>query len=102
MMPAARAAAPFPSPSSAEVSSMPGTLRRRAGLALAFAFICAVMLSARGQPPSTVPPNGLRDNPPGVHALVNAKILPSAGKTIEKGTLVLRDGVIVAIGEAAD
>src|SRR4051812_30683951 len=64
--------------------------------------LCWFGFVGRAQPPSTVPPNGLRDNTPDVHALLNAKIVTSAGKTIEKGTLILRDGVIVAIGEAAD
>ncbi|MBC8105386.1 MAG: amidohydrolase family protein [Anaerolineae bacterium] len=50
------------------------------------------------QPPSTVPPNGLRDNTPACHALVGAKIVIAPGKSIERGTLVVRDGKIVAVG----
>lgn len=44
------------------------------------------------------PVTGLRDNTPSVHALVNARIIPSAGKVIENGTLVIRDGLIEAVG----
>lgn len=46
----------------------------------------------------TTPPEGLRKNTPRVHAFTNARIIPSPGKVIEKGTLVIRDGVIVAVG----
>jgi N-acetylglucosamine-6-phosphate deacetylase len=81
---------------------MPDILRRRAGLAVLLTLLCALMPPVSGQPPSTVPPNGLRDNTPDVHALLNARIVTAAGKTIEKGTLVLRDGIITAVGAAAD
>ncbi len=36
--------------------------------------------------------------PPGVFALTNAKIVPAPGKAIEKGTVVVRDGVVAAVG----
>ena len=39
--------------------------------------------------------------PPGVYALTNAKVVPAPGKAIEKGTIVVRDGVVVAVGAAA-
>jgi imidazolonepropionase-like amidohydrolase len=38
--------------------------------------------------------------PPGVFALANAKVVPAPGKAIEKGTIVVRDGVVVAVGAA--
>jgi len=47
---------------------------------------------------STTPPEGLRDHTPSVHALVDARIVVSPDRTIEKGTLVIRDGVIEAVG----
>lgn len=46
----------------------------------------------------TVPIKGIRENTPQVHALVNARIVQAPGKTIEKGTVILRDGVIEAVG----
>jgi len=46
----------------------------------------------------TAPTEGLRDNTPKIHALINAKIVTSAGMAIEKGTVVVRDGVIEAVG----
>src|SRR5947209_4217610 len=48
--------------------------------------------------PSTAPATGLREHTPQVHALVGAKLVMAPGKTIERGTLVIRDGVIVAAG----
>jgi imidazolonepropionase-like amidohydrolase len=49
----------------------------------------------------TDPPEGIRKNTPAVHALTNARIIPSPGKVIENGTLVIRDGVIVGVGANA-
>jgi N-acetylglucosamine-6-phosphate deacetylase len=49
--------------------------------------------------PQTAPPSGLRESAPAIHALVGATIVVSPEKTIEKGTLVVRDGAIAAVGE---
>ncbi|MFQ6112928.1 MAG: amidohydrolase family protein [bacterium] len=49
--------------------------------------------------PQTTPIEGLRQNTPDVHALVNARIVPAPGKVIEKGSVILRDGIIEAVGE---
>ena len=62
----------------------------------------AVALRASAQPPSSAQPEGLHDNTPAVHALINAKLVLSPGRTIEKGTVIVRDGVIVAVGASAD
>ena len=35
---------------------------------------------------------------PRVHAIVGARIVPAPGQVIEKGTIVMRDGLIVAVG----
>ncbi len=35
---------------------------------------------------------------PGVFALVNAKVVPAPGKSIDKGTIVIRDGSVTAVG----
>jgi len=48
--------------------------------------------------PKTAPPEGLRENTPQVFALINARLVLSPGNTIEKGTLVIREGVIEAVG----
>lgn len=60
------------------------------------ATIAAMLLAA--EPPSTRPADGLRTSNPAVYALVDAKIIVSPGRVIEKGTVVVRDGVIEAVG----
>ncbi len=64
-------------------------------------LIVAISLPTLGAhaAPRTAPPAGLRETSHDVHALTGAKIVISPEKTIDAGTLVLRDGVIVAIGE---
>ena len=47
------------------------------------------------------PAVGIRQNTPDVHALVNVRIITSPGKVIDKGTLVMRDGIITAVGAKA-
>src|SRR5437764_7148083 len=47
---------------------------------------------------TTIPKQGIRENDPRVHALTNARIVAAPGKTIEKGTVVIRDGLIVEVG----
>src|SRR3989338_1808652 len=47
----------------------------------------------------TSPTVGLRDNTPTVHAFTGARIVPAPGKVIPNGTLVIRKGVIEAVGE---
>src|SRR4051812_36637854 len=47
---------------------------------------------------TTVPKQGIRENDPRVHALTNARIVTAPGKTIEKGTVLIRDGIIVEVG----
>lgn len=46
----------------------------------------------------TKPIEGLRDNPPKVFALTNVKIIQSPGKVIEKGTVIVRNGIVQAVG----
>ena len=62
--------------------------------------VVAGLVAHRGSaaPPSTSPVVGLAQNTPAVFALTNVRIFPEPGKTIEKGTIVIRDGVIEAAG----
>ncbi len=46
----------------------------------------------------TKPIEGLRENPPKVFAFTNAKIVQAPGKVIDKGTVVIRNGIIEAVG----
>ena len=52
-------------------------------------------------PPSTPPVIGLAQNTPAVYALTNVRIISEPGKLIEKGTIVVRDGVIETVGADA-
>ena len=70
--------------------SLAGRLCVLAGLLLATAL--------QGQIRRTAPVIGLRQNPPRVHAFVNARIVQAPGKVLERGILVVRDGVIEAVG----
>ena len=63
---------------------------------LAFFFCC---ISCPAQV-TTSPQQGIRENDPRVHALINARVITAPGKTIEKGTILLRDGLIVDVGPA--
>ncbi|MBA3763213.1 MAG: amidohydrolase family protein, partial [Chthoniobacterales bacterium] len=49
---------------------------------------------------STEPKQGLRENDPRVHALTNARLVPAPGKLIGKGTVLIRNGLIVEAGPA--
>jgi imidazolonepropionase-like amidohydrolase len=67
-------------------------------LALFLVNLCGVAVWAV---PKTRPPAGLRENTPTVHAFTGARIVVSPGKVIANGTLVIRDGVITAVGADA-
>ena len=48
----------------------------------------------------TTPAFGLHDNTPRVHAFTGADVIVAPGTTLEGGTVVIRDGIIEAVGEA--
>ena len=59
----------------------------------------ALLLNSLAAPRTvTAPVEGLRDASPRVHALTGARIVVAPGQVIEHGTLVLRDGVVEAVG----
>lgn len=62
------------------------------------AFVSILLFAAIQLAAQTTPIEGLRDNTPGVHALINAIVIQSPGKVIDKGTVVIRDGLIEAVG----
>ncbi len=74
-------------------------LRRLSLVCWALFASCAGI--AVGAVPQTAPPAGLRENTPTVHALVGARIVVAPGKVIEKGNLIIRDGIITAVGADA-
>lgn len=68
---------------------------------LRFFLLCALALTLSRTLTAqvlTAPTQGLRDVRPRVHALINARIVVSPQGTIEKGTLIVRDGLIEAAG----
>src|SRR4051812_253590 len=74
--------------------------RRGNWIALIALAVLAAFVAHHGTaaPPSTPPVIGLAQNTPAVYALTNVRIVPEPGKLIEKGTIVIRDGVIEAAG----
>lgn len=69
---------------------------------LLFCFLLASWTFSAGlataQRTTTEPVAGLRDHTPAAHALIGARIVVAPGETIERGTVVIRDGVITAVG----
>jgi len=43
-------------------------------------------------------PGAAADGTPRVHALVHARVVPTAGTTLDDATIILRDGVVTAVG----
>ncbi len=64
---------------------------------LALLLSLIVLSSAQAQQLSEAPA-GLRDATPRWHAITEARLVLAPGQVIERGTLVMRDGVIVAVG----
>jgi N-acetylglucosamine-6-phosphate deacetylase len=77
--------------STAASRTIPPMLRACATALLALAV---THLSHAQQPPV----NGMRPSDPARHALVGATVFVAPGETIEKATILVRDGVIEAVG----
>ncbi|HEY5616224.1 MAG TPA: amidohydrolase family protein [Bacteroidota bacterium] len=63
------------------------------------AVLLFLVLAVTGVAAQTAPVHALRENTPKVFAFTNAKIVVSPGKVVAKGTLVVRNGTIQAVGE---
>ena len=64
-----------------------------------FAGVASLCLcGALGATQNSRPTVGIRQEAPGVHALVDARIVVAPGKVIERGSVVIRDGRIEAVG----
>ncbi|HEX8910804.1 MAG TPA: amidohydrolase family protein [Humisphaera sp.] len=78
---------------------MPRPHRTALGLAAASLL---VLLVARPSPADRVTrsavPEGLHENTPAVHALVNARVVVAPGSVLPKATIVVRDGVVERVG----
>jgi N-acetylglucosamine-6-phosphate deacetylase len=46
----------------------------------------------------TAPPSGIRENTPDFHALTHARAVLTPGQVVENATIVIRDGIITAVG----
>ena len=74
------------------------------GLLTRYRSAIAILLFLQSPPPlradvdTSVPPAGIREHTPAVHALTNARIVIAPGRVLAKGTLIMRDGVITAVG----
>lgn len=75
------------------------TRRTRRTLPLA-AFATLALLATAPAPAEVVGPafDGRTLHGPGAHALTGARIVQAPGRVIENGTLVVRDGIIEAVG----
>ena len=61
--------------------------------------LCLLAAASGGQAQTTTErPDGQRENTPRWHALTGARLVLAPGQVMDNGTLVLRDGVIVAAG----
>lgn len=77
------------------------SLARRGGLASLplFSFLLLVLVAlAATAPLGAEDAPGTVEREPGAHALVDVRIVQGPGRVIESGTLVIRDGVIEAVG----
>ena len=69
----------------------------------AFRFLLGIAALAAGsleaqQSSRTQPITGLRDNSTGYHALVGARVVTAPGQVLTNATIVVRNGLITAIG----
>ena len=64
----------------------------------AFATLAISMVLTEVAGAQTTPTVGMRVNPPGVHALTNARVVVAPGRVLPRATLVIREGVIEAVG----
>ncbi len=64
----------------------------------AFLLVCLVGATSSYAQSQTSPTDGMRVNTPAVHAFTNATIVTSPGQSISNGTLVIRNGVVEAVG----
>ena len=67
----------------------------RIGLFIVVSSVIAVSCFAE----ETKPVTGLRENPAEIHAFIHAHIITAPSEEIKSGTLVIRDGLIEAVGE---
>lgn len=73
----------------------------RPTLRTAILMLLVAPFAAPSATAQTAPVEGLKTATPTVHAFINARIVHAPGKVTDNGTLVVRDGVIVAAGRVS-
>jgi len=68
-------------------------IKKLAGLLAAFMLLPTMLLS------QTSPIDGIKDNTPAVHAFTGATVVISPGNLLQNAVLIVRNGVIEAVGE---
>jgi len=68
-------------------------IKKLAGLLAAFMLLPSMLLS------QTSPIEGIKDNSPAVHAFTGATVVISPGNLLQNAVLIVRNGVIEAVGE---
>ncbi len=68
------------------------------GLGFLLSSVVLAATSEAQQSSRTEPVTGLRDNTSGYHALVGARVVTAPGQVLENATVVIRDGLITAVG----
>ncbi len=66
---------------------------------LVFFWVLQLGLRAGPVPASDILPPGFRPLPLGVHALVGGRVVARPGEVLDEGTIVIRDGFIMAVGK---
>ena len=61
-------------------------------------WAAAVLLVVGAAPPSPLAAQASDRSVPATYAITNARIVPGSGPTIERGTVVVRNGLIAAVG----
>ena len=66
-----------------------------------FLFLLAVSLRIHAAPATEILPPGFRPVPPGVHALVGARVVVKPGEVLTNATIIIRDGFIESVAANA-
>ncbi len=69
----------------------------RCGVLLLAALLLSLLAQAQ-RLPTTAPPEGIRLKPMGLYALVGATVVTAPGQKLDKATIIVRSGVIEAVG----
>src|SRR5262249_22101852 len=75
--------------------------RQRSGLFFLLACFCTFTPCRQFVFAAELRPPGFRPLPLGVHALVGGKVVPKPGEVLDEATIVIRDGLIQAVGTNA-